>query len=118
MDSFKAFVMQIPPVTRFFMGFTLLLSFCMTYQIISPYALMLDFNLVFTKFQIWRLITTYFFVGPFSMGFIFGMMMVYYSVQSIETYFEKRQADLGVMLVFNALAVMIVAYLANNYMAL
>ena len=52
------------------------------------------------------------------MGFIFGMMMVYYSVQSIETYFEKRQADLGVMLVFNALAVMIVAYLANNYMAL
>ena len=79
---------------------------------------MLDFNLVFTKFHIWRLITTYFFLGPFSMGFIFGMMMVYYSGQSIETYFEKRQADLGVMLVFNALAVMIVAYLANNYMAL
>ena len=118
MDSFKQFVMQIPPVTRFFCGFTLLLSFVMTYQIISPYALLLDFSLVFGKFHIWRLITTFFFLGPFSMGFLFGMMMVYYSVSSIEAYFENRQADLGVMLVFNALAVMFVAFLANNFSVL
>lgn len=118
MDDFKRFVGQIPPVTRYFCGFTLLLSFCMTYKILGPELLILDFSLAFGKFQIWRLITTFFFVGPFSMSFLFGMMMVYYSVSSIEAYFDKRQADLGVMLVFNALAVMFVAFLANNFYVL
>ena len=43
------------------------------------------------------------------------MMMIYYTLSSIETYFGDKQADLGTMLIFNAVVAMIFAYLANNY---
>ena len=42
-------------------------------------------------------------------------MMIYYTLSSIETYFGDKQADLGTMLIFNAVVAMIFAYLANNY---
>ena len=89
MDEIRAAIKRIPPVTRYFLGITLFLSFCMTYQIISPYNLVMDWTSVFSG-QIWRLISTFFFVGPFSMSFIFGMAMIYYAVSSMEAYFENR----------------------------
>ena len=57
-------------------------------------------------------------MGPFSMGFLFGMMMIYYSMSTIEEYFGQRQADFGTMLLFNAVIAMIYAYLANDYMVM
>jgi len=87
----------------------------MTYGIISPYSLLLDWTAVFQG-QVWRIVTTFFFVGPFSMPFLFGMMMIYYTISSIEEYFGRdKQADLGTMLVFNALVGLVYAYLANDY---
>ena len=115
MDDIRAAIMRVPPVTRYFLGVTLLLSFCMTYGIISPYSLLLDWTAVFQG-QVWRIVTTFFFVGPFSMPFLFGMMMIYYTISSIEEYFGRdKQADLGTMLVFNALVGLVYAYLANDY---
>ncbi len=83
MDDIRASINQIPPVTRYTLGVTLLLSFCLTYQIISPYSVMLDWPSVFQG-QVWRIFTTFIFVGPFSMGFLFGMMMIYYTLSNIE----------------------------------
>ena len=42
-------------------------------------------------------------------------MMIYYTISSIEEHFEKRQADLATMLVFNAVIAMLFAFLANDY---
>ena len=70
---------------------------------------------MFYKGQVWRVLTSFFFLGPFSMGFIFGMVMIYYSIKSIETYFDRRQADFATLLSFNAVAALLVAYLANDY---
>ena len=106
---------QITPVTRYYCGITLLLSFCMTYKIIDPMMLILDWHAVIYNFQIWRLFTTFFFLGPFSMGFLFGMMMIYYSVNAIEEYFENRKADFATMLVFNAIMALMIGTLANDY---
>mmetsp|Transcript_1044 Transcript_1044/g.1420 ORF Transcript_1044/g.1420 Transcript_1044/m.1420 type:complete len:178 (+) Transcript_1044:219-752(+) len=51
------------------------------------------------------------------MQFLFGMMMIYYSLSTIEEYFgERRQAEFGTMLLFNAVVAMVYAYLANDYM--
>lgn len=49
------------------------------------------------------------------MSFIFGMVMIYYSISSIEEYFGERQADFGTMLLFNAVMCLLYAYLANDY---
>ena len=62
------------------------------------------------------MITTFFFVGPFSMSFLFGMAMIYYTISSIETYFGDKQADLGTLLLFNAVVSLLFATLANDYM--
>lgn len=64
------------------------------------------------------MITTFFFVGPFSMSFLFGMMMIYYSLSTIEQYYGDKQADFGTMLLFNALVALVYAYLANDYMVM
>jgi len=52
------------------------------------------------------------------MSFIFGMVMIYYSISSVEEYFGERQADFGTMLVFNAVMCLLYAYLANDYMVM
>lgn len=52
------------------------------------------------------------------MPFLFGMMMIYYTMSSIETHFGDRQADLATMLAFNALVSLVYAYLANDYMVM
>ena len=62
------------------------------------------------------MITTFFFVGPFSMSFLFRMAMIYYTISSIETYFGDKQADLGTLLLFNAVVSLLFATLANDYM--
>ena len=49
------------------------------------------------------------------MGFLFGMMMIYYSVSAIEEYFEQRKADLATMLIFNGVVALLFAFLANDY---
>lgn len=46
MDDIKTYFMQVPPVTRYFCTITFFFSFCMTYQIISPYSLFLVFEYV------------------------------------------------------------------------
>jgi len=47
MDDLRAAIKRIPPVTRYYLGITLLFSFCMTYAILSPYNLLLDWTSVF-----------------------------------------------------------------------
>ena len=52
------------------------------------------------------------------MGFLFGMMMIYYTMSSIEAYFGEKQADLATMLLFNALVSLFYAFVANDYMVM
>ena len=117
MEQVKEAISKIPPVTRYYMGITLLLSFCMTYQIVSPYAVILDFNLV-CKGEIWRLLTAYFFAGSFSMNFLFTMLMIYYTFTSAERHYQGKDAEFATMLLFNVVATMFYGWLANEYMIL
>lgn len=44
MEDIKEYYMQIPPVTRYYLTLVFILTFCMTYKILSPYSLILDFE--------------------------------------------------------------------------
>ena len=50
MEDIKEAIMKIPPVSRYFIGLVFLQSFVVTYSIISPMTLILDFEYVFYKF--------------------------------------------------------------------
>ena len=52
------------------------------------------------------------------MNFLFAMMMIYWSVSNIEKYFEGKAPDLGTLLIFNAVTVMLFGWLAGEYMVL
>ena len=48
------------------------------------------------------------------MAYIFNLMMIYWGINSVEEYFEKRQADLATLLAFNALVCLVFAWLADD----
>jgi hypothetical protein len=52
------------------------------------------------------------------MNFIFGMLMVYYTINSVEKYFENKEDELAVLILFNAIAVMPISWLAGEHMVL
>merc|ERR1712046_34632 len=89
MDELKAGYMSVPPFTRYFMTSVFLLSFGMTYKMIDPYSLLLMFDKLW-RFQLWRLITPYLFVGPFSQSFLFAMISMYMFLRRIEDLHQHK----------------------------
>ena len=72
--------MEIPVVSRlYFTGAFLTTAGC-ALDIISPFSLYYNFDLIFSQGQIWRLFTTYLFFGMFSIDFLFHM---YFLVSSV-----------------------------------
>ena len=62
------------------------------------------------------MVTTYFFIGPFSMSFLFGMAMIYYAMKTIEEYFGRnKQADLATLLCFNAVMCLVIGTIVGDY---
>ena len=90
MDDLLSFYKSIPPFTRYFMTVVFIASFGMTYSMLSPYHLILDFSKVFSKFQLWRILTTFIFAGKFSQSFLFSMLTMYFTMRKCEEYFKTK----------------------------
>jgi len=52
------------------------------------------------------------------MNFIFAMMMMYWAFSGIEKHFDNRQAEMGTMLLFNAVLCLLYGWLADEYMVM
>lgn len=80
---------------------------------VSPKSIYLDWYLVGARFQIWRLLTNFIFLGGF--GFPFVMRMLYiarYGVQLERAAYEGRPADFAWMLIFNMIVLLAVQLVA------
>ena len=53
MNDIKEAYFSVPPISRYYMTAVFVLSFSMTYKILSPYSLILDFEAVFYRFQVY-----------------------------------------------------------------
>lgn len=62
---------SLPPLTRFALTVTFIVTLVSTLGLFNPAHLILDWRLVTRKFQFWRLTTDYFYAGPFSIGWLF-----------------------------------------------
>ena len=87
MDEFKDFYFKIPPITRYFLTSLFITATIATYimslQIIIYY-IFLDYTLIFSKLQLWRLFTNLLFIGAFSTNFLFFVVMVYLNFKAME----------------------------------
>ncbi|KAL1363481.1 hypothetical protein HN51_011692 [Arachis hypogaea] len=67
----------------------------------------LIYEYVFYRFQVWRLVTNFFFLGPFSINFGIRLLMIArYGVQLEKGPFERRTADFLWMMIFGALVLL------------
>ena len=53
------------------------------------------------------MITTYAFAGPFSMGFIFTMMLLFYTFKACEEFYKQKYPEFVYMLLFNSVMVFV-----------
>ncbi|KAH0518108.1 Derlin-3 [Microtus ochrogaster] len=99
--------LQVPAVTRAYTTACVLTTAAVQLELLSPFQLYFNPHLVFRKFQVWRLITTFLFFGPLGFGFFFNMLFVYLGPRGFrycrmleEGSFRGRKADFVFMFLF------------------
>jgi Derlin-2/3 len=76
MSSPADFYNSLPPVSKSFGTLCVLTTLGYQLGVIKAEWLLLDFALVASKFQLWRLLTNFIFLGPFSMQFGVRILMM------------------------------------------
>lgn len=106
--------MEIPPVSRVYLTGAFLTTAACAVDLVSPYSLYFNWDLVFSQGQIWRLVTPYLFFGVFSIDFLFHMyFLVRYSRLLEEGDFRGRTANYIWMLLFGIINISLVASYSN-----
>merc|ERR1712157_120150 len=106
--------MEIPVVSRVYFTSAFLTTAACAIDIISPFSLYFNFNLIFFQGQVWRLFTTYLFFGLFSIDFLFHMyFLVRYCRLLEEGDFRGRREKFVMMLLFGIFIMTMVAPFAS-----
>nr|KYP41422.1 Derlin-1 [Cajanus cajan] len=78
-------------------------------QLYDAWNIALDYGKVFKSFQVWRLLTNFFFLGPFSIPFAVRLIMIAkYGVSLERGPFDKRTADYVWMFIFGAFSLLVI----------
>ncbi|EOD27077.1 hypothetical protein EMIHUDRAFT_56200, partial [Emiliania huxleyi CCMP1516] len=99
---------EMPLVTRVYLTASIVTTGSCALELVSPFSLYFNFNLVVFKFQaatqqVWRLFTNFFFFGSIGLDFLFHMFfLVRYCRLLEEGSFRGRTADFVAMLLFGA----------------
>uniref|UniRef100_A0A3B3ZGQ9 Derlin n=1 Tax=Periophthalmus magnuspinnatus TaxID=409849 RepID=A0A3B3ZGQ9_9GOBI len=69
--------LQIPVVTRAYTTACVLTTAAVQLEIITPFQLYFNPDLILRNYQVWRLITNFLFFGPVGFNFLFNMIFLY-----------------------------------------
>lgn len=107
---------EIPIVSRLYLTACVAVTTACFLDVLSPLALYYNYDLIYEKGQYWRLFSSYFFFGTFSLDFLFHMyFLIRYCRLLEEGMFRGRTADLVYMFLFGALFMSIVAASVSNF---
>ncbi|CAL5407646.1 unnamed protein product [Camellia sinensis] len=101
---------DLPPIAKAYGVVCLMTSAAYHLQLYDLRIIALFYGKVLKNFQIWRLITNFFFLGPFSFTFAFRLLLIArHGVQLERGPFDKRTADFLWMFIFGALSLLVMA---------
>ncbi|KAG3097497.1 hypothetical protein PI124_g5371 [Phytophthora idaei] len=112
--SIEAWYYGLPYITRFYLSVCFGSTLLSTMGFLNPQSLYLDFDLVWQRFQLWRLTTCFMFLGSFSFPFLMQLMILTnYSSRLEEDPFPGGggpTADYAFMLFFGAVVLWVIAF--------
>ncbi|EXC28689.1 hypothetical protein L484_006985 [Morus notabilis] len=101
---------SLPPISKAYGTLCLLTTVGYQLGLYDKLDLALYYPYVFHRFQVWRLITTLFFLGGFSINFGIRLLMIArYGVQLEKGPFDRRTADFLWMMIFGALTLLVLS---------
>lgn len=105
---------QIPIITRSYTTACVLTTVAVQLDLITPFQLYFNPEIVIKKYQIWRLFTTFLFFGTFGFNFLFNIIFTYRYCRMLEEgSFRGRTADFLFMFVFGGTLMIIFALFVN-----
>ncbi|CAE6441412.1 unnamed protein product [Rhizoctonia solani] len=108
MENLPEMFRRIPPVTKFILAATVMVSVPTMVGILPPSSVMFNPQYAFRGKEIWRVATTWFY-SPSSEIFLFltGMLLLYHSTLNLETnLFDGRSADYAWQITLSAILIM------------
>jgi hypothetical protein len=106
---------KTPPLTKGYLTASFLATaagYVLNKNVFPP-LLVLDWKKVATRGQIWRPFTTFFYFGPFGLGYVMTVRLVWICMSSLERLHHHKPYDFWIMIVFGMLS-MVVGYLILN----
>jgi hypothetical protein len=74
--SLQEMYMQVPLVTRTWLTGVVAVTVGAHFGLVPLYNLNLSFEHIFTKLQVWRLVTSFLFLGPLDLSWLINLFMV------------------------------------------
>ena len=74
--SLSQWFYEVPPVTRTYVASVMVLTASCSLELVSPFSLYFNVNLIVTKLQLWRLFTNFFFFGALGVDFLFHIFFL------------------------------------------
>ena len=101
---------DIPPVSRCYFTAALITTSLCALDLVSPFSLYYNHNLIYTQRQYWRLATNFLFFGLFSIDFLFHMFfLVRYSRLLEEGEYRGRRASFVLFMLFGCTTMTLIA---------
>ncbi|KAJ8641031.1 hypothetical protein MRB53_017725 [Persea americana] len=122
MSSPAEFYNSLPPVIKAYGSLCLLTTTAYQLGLLNPVSFALIYDAVISRFQVWRLVTNFFFLGKFSINFGICLLMMCVALASLffdifwkskiwgparEGPFERRTADFLWMMLFGAFSLLL-----------
>ncbi|XP_026177977.1 derlin-2-like [Mastacembelus armatus] len=112
--SFTQEYFQIPVVTRVYTTACVLTTAAVQLEVITPFQLYFNPDLIIRRYQIWRLVTSFLFFGSLGFSFVFNIIFLYRYCRMLEEgSFRGRTADFVFMFLFGGIVMTLFALFAN-----
>ncbi|XP_019154784.1 PREDICTED: derlin-1-like [Ipomoea nil] len=101
---------SLPPVAKTYAVICFMTAAAYQLELYDVWNIALFYSDVFRRFQVWRLVTNFFFIGAFSFTFAFRLLIILrYGVQLERGPFDKRTADYVWMFLFGAIGLLVMS---------